>query len=78
MAGRSLSVPPTVPGFQKVNTKKSVSEPAQMLDFLGFTVDTVQMGLKLLVNKIKKICVESQAMLRVDQISGRALARLVG
>ena len=64
-------------GF-RVNTKKSVLEPAQMLDFLGFTVDTVQMELKLPVDKIKKIRAESRAMLKEDQVSGRALARLVG
>ena len=33
-------------GF-RVNLKKSVLEPAQMMEFLGFTVDTVQMELKL-------------------------------
>ena len=48
------------------------------MEFLGLTVDTVQMELKLPVDKIKKICAESRAMMREEQVSGRALARLVG
>ena len=64
-------------GF-KVNQKKSVLIPAQVMEFLGFTVDTVQIELKLPVDKIKKIRVESRSMAREDQVSGRALARLVG
>ena len=64
-------------GF-KVNQKKSVLEPAQVMEFLGFTVDTVHMELKLPLEKIKKIRAESRSMVREDQVSGRALARLVG
>ena len=60
-------------GF-KVNQKKSVLVPAQVMEFLGFTVDTVQMELKFPVDKVKKIRAESWAMLREEQVSGRALA----
>ena len=58
-------------GF-RVNQKKSVLEPAQVIEFLGLTVDTVRMELKLPVDKIKNIRAESRA------VSGRALASLVG
>ena len=51
---------------------------AQEMEFLGFTVDTVHMEQKLPVDKIKKIRAESRALLREEQVSGRALARLVG
>ena len=64
-------------GF-KVNQKKSILDPTQVIEFLGFTVDTVQMELKLPVDKIKNIRAESQAMMREEQVSGRVLARLVG
>ena len=47
------------------------------MEFLGFTVDTVQMELKLPVDKIKKICAESPAM-REEQVSGRALTQAGG
>ena len=39
-------------------------EPVQVMEFPGLTVDTVQMEWKLPVDKIKKIRVESQAMMR--------------
>ena len=42
-------------GF-KVNQKKSVLEPAQVMEFLGFTIDTVKMELKLPLEKMKKRC----------------------
>ena len=71
---RAISVPPGMPGFQS----KPVLVPAQVMGFLGFRVDTVQMELKLPVDKIKKIHAESWAMLREEQVSGRALAQLVG
>lgn len=47
------------------------------MEFLGFTVDTVRIDLKLPVDKIKKIRAESRTLLRSEQVSGRALARLV-
>ena len=64
-------------GFQ-INQKKSVLEPAQVREFLGLSVDTVAMELRLPLDKIKKIRTESRAMMRAKQVSGRALARLVG
>ena len=64
-------------GF-KVNQKKSVLEPAQVMEFLGFVVGTVHMELKLPLEKITKIRAELRSMVKEDQVSGRALARLVG
>ena len=64
-------------GF-RINQKKSVLEPAQTMEFLGLTVDTVTMELRLPLEKMKKIRAESRAMARAEQVSARALARLVG
>ena len=49
---RGSSLPPAMPGFQK----KSVLEPAQVMEFLGLTVDTVQMELRLPLEKIEDSC----------------------
>ena len=67
-----IGVSLAVLGFQS----KPVLNPAQVMEFLGFTVDTVQMELKLPVDKIKKIRVESRAILIEEQVSGRAVVRL--
>ena len=60
--------------------KKSVLEPAQSMEFLGLTVDTVAMELKLPVEKIKKIRAETRSMATVEHTctSARAIARLMG
>ena len=42
-----------------INQKKSVLVAAQMMDFLGFTVDTVLMQLRLPGEKLKKIRAEA-------------------
>ena len=49
---RGSSLPPAMPGFQN----KSVLEPAQVMEFLGLTVDTVQMELRLPLEKIEDSC----------------------
>ena len=61
-------------GFQ-LNQEKSVLEPAQVMEFLGLTVDTVQMELRLPGRKIKQIRAEARTMMREEHVSGRALAR---
>ena len=51
----------------------SVLGTAQSMEFLGLTVDTVTMELKLPVEKIK-ICAEARSMATADHTSVRAIA----
>ena len=48
------------------------------MEFLGLTVDTVAMKLKLPVEKIKKIRAEARSMATAEHTSACAIARLVG
>ena len=52
--------------------------PSQVMDFLGITVDTVLMQLKLPGEKIKKIRAEARRMEREASVSARSLSRLIG
>ena len=61
-----------------INSKKSVLTLAQIIDFLGVTVDTVLMQLKLPGEKIKNICAEAWNLQREAVVSARALSRLIG
>ena len=47
-----------------INQKKSILEPSQTMEFLGFTVDTVAMEIKLPSDKLKIIRAESQRLER--------------
>ena len=60
------------------NKEKLVLDPTQTIEFLGFTVDTVNMVLKLPGDKIKKIRAEARKMKGEESVSARALARLIG
>ena len=61
-----------------LNEKKVILEPTRKLDFLGFTVDTVSMELRLPGDKLKKIRAEARKIWGAESVSGRALARLIG
>ena len=61
-----------------INQKKSVLTPAQTMDFLGLTVDTVLMQLRLPGEKMKKIRAEARKLEREVRVSARALSRLIG
>ena len=61
-----------------INSEKTISEPIQILEFLGFTVNTVLMELSLPPGKIKTIRAESRKLLEAEQVSARALSRLIG
>ena len=61
-----------------LNCKKSVLSPAQVMEFLGFTVDRVLMELRLPGEKMKKIRAEARKLAREGQVTARALSRLVG
>ena len=49
------------------NVCVSILGPAQAIEFLGVTVDMVQMQWKLPVDKIKNIRVDSRAMMRQER-----------
>ena len=57
-----------------INQKISVTTPTQTVDFLGLTIDSIQMELKLPSEKMKKIRVESR---KLAQEGTRSLARLL-
>ena len=61
-----------------INSEKTILEPSQRLEFLGFTVDTINMGLSLPTQKIKKIWAESRQLLEAELVTCRALSRLIG
>ena len=61
-----------------VNMEKTVLEPGQCLEFLGFMVDTTRMELSLPAQKIKKIRAESRQLLEAERVTARALSRLIG
>ena len=46
-----------------INSEKTILEPSQRLEFLGFTVDATSMELSLPTQKIKKIRAESRQLL---------------
>ena len=61
-----------------INSEKTILEPSQHLEFLGFTMDTTSMKLSLPTQKIKKIWEESRQLLEAEQVTCRTLSRLIG
>ena len=61
-----------------LNQKKSVLVVARTMDFLGFTMDTVLMQLRLPGKKLNDIRAEAQKVARDKMVSGRALSWLIG
>ena len=61
-----------------VNTKKSVLNPAQVIEFLGLFVDSIAMEIRLPPIKIKQIRAESCKLARQETVSARMLAQLLG
>ena len=51
-----------------INSKKSITNPAQTLEFLGLIVDTLSMELRLPLDKLKKIRAESRKLAREQTI----------
>jgi hypothetical protein len=46
-----------------INTEKTIMEPSQSLEFLGFTINSLTRELRLPPEKIKKIRAESRKLL---------------
>ena len=61
-----------------VNTKKSVLNPAQVIEFLGLTVDSVAMEIRLPPIKIKQIRAEACKLVRQKTVSACMLVQLLG
>ena len=61
-----------------INSKKSIFEPSQVLDFLGFSVDTRRMILQLPEEKVQKTIKSCRHMLNQSWTSPRNLAHLIG
>ena len=61
-----------------INKDKSVLIPSQTIEFLGLTIDTINMELLLPPHKIKMIRAESRKLLREGTTSAHALAAYWG
>ena len=61
-----------------INYPKSHLTPAKKIDFLGFQVDSSTMALSLPESKITHIQQETRRLLRLEIVSARQLARLIG
>ena len=61
-----------------VNSEKSVLFPTQKIEILGFSIDSISMGLTLPYKKVKKILAESRSLVSSENlVSSRALSRLL-
>ena len=67
----------TLLGFA-INWKKSSLIPTQILEFLGFTIDTTQMVMSLPEDKILRIVQKCQTLISDRVVTVRNLAEIVG
>ena len=75
-AHSGLDIPAGMHGLHN-QLEKSITNPAQILEFLGLTVDTLSMEPRLPLDKLKKICAESRKLTREQTTSAHSLARLL-
>ena len=61
-----------------INSQKTVLEPTQSLVFLGFTVNSTDMELRLPPEKMKKIRAEARKLRGAENVTARSLSRLIG
>ena len=61
-----------------ISKPKCVLEPTQLVEFLGFSVNSVQQELSLPAGKMKKIRAETWCLLESSQITARKLSQLLG
>ena len=61
-----------------INSPKSLLEPWQSIDFLGFLVNSLFMELELPGEKIRNIRVEARKLLAAKQVTALMLSRLLG
>ena len=56
-----------------INQEKTILEPSQNMEFLGFMVDTKRMELNLPTEKLKKIRAKSCKLMEVEQVTCHAV-----
>ena len=61
-----------------INHPKSELTPTQEIEFLGFTVNSTTMELRLSGEKIKRIRTEAGRLLQSNSVSALGLSRLIG
>ena len=61
-----------------INLKKCLTTPTQMIEFLGFILNSLRMVLSLPKEKVFKIRKECRRMLNQTEVSSRSLAHLIG
>ena len=61
-----------------VNQEKSLMTPAQELEFLGLSVDSQSLQLKLPSEKIRQIRKEAAQLLKRESLSARQLSQFLG
>ena len=61
-----------------INYPKSQLNPSQEIEFLGFTINSATMGLRLPGEKIKKMRSETDKVLQTQSVTALMLSRLIG
>ena len=61
-----------------VNMKKSILEPVQELEFLGFAISSVLMKIQIPQPKLERIETWANTMMKQDIVTGRELAQFIG
>ena len=61
-----------------INHPKSLTDPSQEIDILGFTVNSVQMEINLPGKKIKKIRAETRKLQELKPLTALTLSHLLG
>lgn len=60
------------------NFKKLIFTPVQVIEFLGFKIDSMTMKIYLPQEKMKKIIKMCQEVLKTDRVSVRKLSEVIG
>jgi hypothetical protein len=60
-----------------INNQKSVLQPTQSIDFLGYAINSVTMTLSLPKEKVLKIVNSCRELLKADKASARDLAQVI-
>ena len=60
-----------------INYPKSQLEPCQIMDYLGFVIDSIKKELQLPKEKLDQIRLDARQMLKESMVSARELAQLI-
>ena len=61
-----------------INLPKSITEPTQSIEFLGFVIDSAQMTVTLPPHKVESIQKEASQILTLETVQIKTLAHLIG